>query len=190
MRRRVIYASGVFVVGILMLLIRAAEAQTTAVGPYYAIPSWDQTFSCTTPANCPRFVVLSNFNSEAVLDRETGLVWERSPSTELLTWRGGHNRCNEFLTIGNRRGWRLPTLQELTSLVDPSRSNPALPAGHPFNNVQLTDYYFTATTDSRNSDNKFVLRFSDGDSANGITGNKDGFHFVWCVRGGSGIESQ
>jgi len=173
-----------------VLLTRAAEAQTTAVGPYYATPAWDQTFACTTPASCPRFIVLSNFNSEAVLDRETGLVWERSPSTEPLTWSAGRTRCNELLTIGNRRGWRLPTVQELASLLDPSRSNPSLPAGHPFSNVQVSDYYFTATADSRDTDNKFVLRFSDGDSANGLTGNQDRFLFIWCVRGGSGLDAQ
>jgi hypothetical protein len=55
------------------------HAQTTAVGPYYATPSWDQTIACTIPSSCSRFLVLSNFNNEAVLDRETGLVWERTP---------------------------------------------------------------------------------------------------------------
>jgi len=49
-----------------------AFAQTTAAGPYYAVPSWDQTIACTASANCPRFVVLSNMNNDAVLDRETG----------------------------------------------------------------------------------------------------------------------
>ena len=56
-----------------------ARAQTTAVGPYYATPSWDQTVPCTTSANCPRFVVLTNFSSEAVLDRETGVVDPQDP---------------------------------------------------------------------------------------------------------------
>ncbi len=40
-------------------------AQTTANGPYYATPSWDQKLQCDTPATCPRFVVLSNWNNEA-----------------------------------------------------------------------------------------------------------------------------
>ena len=67
--------------------------------------------------------------TRAVLDRETGLVWERSPSMELTTWHVAHVRCNEFVTLGSRLGWRLPTVNELASLVDPGRSDPAfLPA--------------------------------------------------------------
>jgi len=173
------------------VLASPGSAQTVATGPYYATPSWDQTLACTTLANCPRFVVLANMSSAAVLDRETGLVWERSPSTERVAWRGGLVHCNEFTTIGNRLGWRLPTLQELASLIDPSQNSPALPPGHPFLDVQLTDYYFTATSDGRNTDNKFVVSFAnDGDLANGLTGNQDLPKFIWCVRGGQGVNPQ
>jgi hypothetical protein len=71
------------------------------------------------------------------------------------------------VTLGNRLGWRLPTVNELASLVDPSRSDPALPAGHPFNDVQLSDHYWSATTDSRDLDNRWVVGFfSDGDVGN------------------------
>ena len=51
-----------------------AGAQTTSAGPYYATPSWGQKLQCDTPATCPRFIVLSNWDNAAVLDRETGLV--------------------------------------------------------------------------------------------------------------------
>ena len=176
---------------VMTMFATSGSAQTVAVGPYYATPSWDQTLACATLANCPRFVVLANMSSAAVLDRETGLVWERSPSTELVTWRAGQVRCNEFVTIGNRLGWRLPTLQELASLIDPSQNSPALPPGHPFLGVQIADYYFTATADSRNTDNKYIVSFSgDGDLANGQAGNQLELKFVWCVRGGSGENPQ
>ena len=82
------------------------SAQTTANGPYYATPSWDQTL----PANT-RFIVLSNFNSEAVLDRETGLVWHRSPG--IAKFLSEASAICKRSTTGNRFGWRLPTLNEL-----------------------------------------------------------------------------
>src|SRR5262245_31886594 len=93
-----------------------AAAQTAAPGPYYATPSWDQTLACTAVATCPRFVVLSNFGAEAVLDRETGLVWQRTPSVTSFTWLDGVSECRK-LTIGNRMGWRMPSLDEIGSLL-------------------------------------------------------------------------
>jgi hypothetical protein len=171
-----------------------AGAQTVAPGPYYAMPAWDQTLACTSVSSCPRFVVLSNMASAAVLDRETGLVWERQPSAELRGYAASRTRCNEDVTLGNRLGWRIPTLQELVSLIDTSRSDPALPPGHPFVNVSLSSYYWTATDDRRNSDFAWrVAFFGDGDSGNGLSGDRTDPNvnlLVWCVRGGAGSDSQ
>src|SRR5262245_31621460 len=116
------------------------HAQTTAPGPYYATPSWDQTLPSTT-----RFVVLSNMNSQAVLDRETGFVWERTPSTDPRSWGGALQFCITR-TTGGRMGWRLPSIHELRSLADPSnfRGDPDLPAGHPF--IGITGEFWSATT--------------------------------------------
>jgi hypothetical protein len=52
------------------------------------------------------------------------------------------SHCNTLKT-GGRLGWRLPTLQELASLVDPSVPfpGPTRPAGHPFSNVQSGNYW-------------------------------------------------
>src|SRR5215471_13790444 len=88
------------------ILVGAGPAGADAVGPYYATPSWDQTLPAST-----RFVVLSNFSSQAVLDRDTGLVWERTPS--LPAGSSGTTRNAAILfcwdaKTGGRLGWRLP----------------------------------------------------------------------------------
>jgi uncharacterized protein DUF1566 len=48
------------------------------------------------------------------------------------------------MALGGRKGWRLPTIEELLSVVDPNRTNPALPTGQPFG-VQLDDFYWSST---------------------------------------------
>src|SRR5207302_9186480 len=103
-----------------MVLVTPGPAQAAnSNGPYYATPSWDQQLQCDTTATCPRFIVLSNWSSEAVLDRETGLVWEQSPATTTNTWSNARFHCTS-LTTGGRKGWRLPSVHELASLVDPN----------------------------------------------------------------------
>jgi hypothetical protein len=89
----------------------------TGTGKNFANPSWNQTLTSSK-----RFIVLTNMNQEAVLDMETGLVWEKSPSSEEFEWIEAQRHC-VTLVKGNRMGWRLPTIQELTSLVDPTQSN-------------------------------------------------------------------
>ncbi len=52
-------------------------------------------------------------------------------------------------TTGNRKGWRLPSVHELASLIDSNNlsGNPDLPPGHPFTNVQgEPEIYWSATT--------------------------------------------
>ena len=109
--------------------VSASAQAASGIGPYYATPSWDQTLPAAT-----RFIVLTNMASQAVLDRETGLVWEQSPDATTRNWIDAQIHCNER-TVGGRKGWRLPGIQELASLVDPADTggNPAhLPLGHPF----------------------------------------------------------
>jgi hypothetical protein len=159
------------------------KAQTVANGPYYAPPAWDQTLPSST-----RFIVLSNFASNAVLDRETGLVWEKAPGTGSVSWLNAQIACN-VKTVGNRKGWRLPTLQELASLVDgdpANTSSPRLPLGHPFINVQ-SSFYWSATTLAVNTSSAWFVHFDIG-----FVGFVDkGFgSFVWCVRGGQGVDPQ
>jgi len=85
-------------------------------------------------------------------------------------------------------GWRLPTIQELSSLVDPSVGppGPTLPVGHPFQNL-IAGGYFSASTHPQFPTWVLVVDFYNGVV---INGTKDGKGFVWCVRGGQGVDPQ
>ena len=50
-----------------------------------------------------RFVILPAFNSEAVLDKETGLVWEKSPQTTTARWSAARRICTEK-NVGGQTG--------------------------------------------------------------------------------------
>ena len=163
-----------------------ARAQTVAPGPYYAPPAWDQTLPCTTPSACPRFIVLSNFASAAVLDRETGLVWERSPGVATFPEHFAHVEC-VGKNVGNRLGWRMPTIQELSSLIDPTV--PGLPPGHPFTDVQPASYW-SATSNSVFANSAWGLDFVTNAPVFLSKGALGAETHVWCVRGGQGTEGQ
>lgn len=79
-------------------------------------------------------------------------------------------------------GWRLPSVHELASLVDPiSGTTPALPLGHPFNLLVSPLSYWSATTVAGNST---LARFLDFQAAAlGATTKADSLLF-WCVRSG------
>jgi hypothetical protein len=131
-----------------------------------------------------RFIVLVNWNNEAVFDRKTALVWERSATKRFANWEGAQKYC-ENLAVGNHKGWRLPTIQELISLVDPSvpSPGPTLPPGHPFS-IKST-FYWSATTDFRDDAKAWGVGFDIGGVG---SGGKTTIDYVWCVRDGEGIE--
>ncbi len=184
MKRALSWMSGVVVLALAGGTTGLAEAQN---GPYYAVPSWDQTLVCATTTNCPRFIVV--MGGDAVLDRETGLVWERSPGSELFgSLSLAAFKCTNK-TLGSRKGWRVPTISELGSLIDPNvpSPGPTLPAGHPFIGVTSSpnSFYRSATVRAGFDDQVWVAKFSFGGLG---TENSPGS--VWCVRGGHDTDAQ
>ena len=162
---------------------RSALAQTVTSGPYYATPAWDQTLACSTPATCPRFIVLSNLASAAVLDRETGLVWEKAPSATPLKWSDAAFHCTQLI-IGNRMGWRLPSIEELLTLTDQEAGFTTLPPGSPFNPVYLA-WSSTLIFSTRALGLSFrQAQYGGGVGAFDTAGNLADSMPAWCVRGG------
>ena len=153
------------------------DATGTSTDKVCLPPAW----SLKLPAS-KRFEVV--MDGEAVCDWETGLVWEKSPDATERTWEDAISYAYAK-NVGGCKGWRLPTVEELASLVDPTKLNPSLPSGHPFTNVRA-NCYWSSTTFEYNSSSACFVHFG--------TGNVYGYwkssnYYVWCVRGGHGHDA-
>lgn len=138
-------------------------------------PTWSQTLLASE-----RFVPV--LNSEAVLDKETGLVWAADANIfETETWSNAIYWCAD-LDLGGRKGWRLPTREELASLLDASETEPALPLGYDsyFSNVQSSQYWSSTPRVD-------MTRAWYVDMGTSAVNNspQDFLKYVWPVRGGN-----
>ena len=137
----------------------------------------------------PRF---TDNGDGTVTDNLTGLIWLKNANcfgtsiwTQALTDANTLNSGECGLSDGSSEGdWRLPNVRELFSLIDYSQVNPALPNGHPFDNVQsdLMDCtYWSSTTDPNSEFWAATVRFFNS----GVGGSpKTESYYVWPVRGG------
>jgi hypothetical protein len=171
--------------------IAAALIAASASAAFAQSQPWNQVL-----AGEQRFVLLSQFVDEAVLDKETGLTWQKS-STETFDILPLTSHYCANVTVGNRRGWRLPTLQELKSVTDLSESSPTLTAGHPFVNVDLTRSYWSSTVTLNDPGFVWTMAFNVGEvtrarACAGATcaGVPPVERAAWCRRGGSGAGAQ
>ncbi len=133
-------------------------------------PTWSQKLSCDITA-CPRFEVV--LDGAAVLDKETGLVWESfAGKTEIIDLQTAIDTCVAKV-VGGRQGWHLPTIEQLTSLSD-------IVFNYSFGAAPLP--YFRSLHWS--TSNYWSVDFSTG-LPFPISGN-----YVWCVRGGQSHDVQ
>ncbi len=135
-------------------------------------------FASTISHGADRFALV--FDGAGVKDSQTGLVWEQAPDLEHDVWSRSVDRC-KTKAVGGQNGWRAPTIQELKSLVDPARKDPALPPGHPFSNIKSA-IYWAATPHPTDDILAWQVSFFSGES---VTDQKSGTRRMWCVFGGS-----
>jgi hypothetical protein len=186
--------------GALALVAVLALAHATVAGPLdppgpvgstmrtldQLLPSWGQTLSSTGGCTSQRFQCVMASN-QAVLDKETGLVWLRSPIETFTPYGAASDACG-YSATGGRSGWRLPTTTEMWSLVDASADS--LPDGHPFQNVSGGPYWTTTVNreDDQNMQTVGMFGGFNEELAKSRYGN-DGFSVAgaWCVRGGQAL---
>jgi hypothetical protein len=129
----------------------------------------------------PRFVTAD----DGVLDRLTGLIW-LSDANHVgwpLDWSEALDAVAELRRSGRfaAEDWRLPDRHELWSLVSFADCNPALPSGHPFENV-VSGWYWSATTAARNSAYAWAVQMTGGRV---FFEAKDRYALVWPCRAAS-----
>ncbi len=74
-----------------------------------------------------------------ITDAASGLVWEKSAGSGAVTLAKAKAYC-ENLTLGGKNDWRLPTRNELQSIVDYTRFNPAINTAY-FPDTELSEYW-------------------------------------------------
>jgi len=112
-------------------------------------------------------------------DLLTGLVWyDRGDLPgRPAAWGQALDRVRA-LAVETRRPWRLPTINELESLVDASAHAPALPDNHPFAAVQAA--YWSSTTSYFETDWAYVLYLDKGAVGVGFKPKEE--FYLWPVR--------
>jgi len=121
---------------------------------------------------------------DVVLDKETGLMWSRDANKDgAKTWQDAIDYC-ESLNLGRKTDWRLPAIEELTSLSEPffSQHSPSLPEGHPFINIK--SLYWSSTTSTEYISYAWFVEFRGGSMS--IADKNNSTLYVWSVRGWHG----
>ena len=104
------------------------------------------------------------------VDHKTGLEWHWEAKE--LPWEEGVNYAK---SLGN--DWRVPSIEELETLLDRSKYAPAMREEVPFKDVS---HYWSSTTYASHTDYAWFVTFNVGRvDYNGKPGNG----YVRCVRG-------
>jgi hypothetical protein len=113
-------------------------------------------------------------SGDIVTDSDTGLQWQDSSEIAKLNWSEAIEYC-EALSLGGYSDWRLPNRNELQSIVDISRYNPAIKEG--FENTE-SDGYWSSSSYASDSNSAWKVNFDNGDTDY----YRKSYDFVRCVR--------
>jgi hypothetical protein len=139
-------------------------------------------------------------SGDIVIDNVTGLQWQDNESvTKQWLTDENYNTCYnnnsspacydtsgdtattycESLTLGGYSDWRLPSIEELETLVDDGRYNPAVTT-KVFQHIS-SFHYWSSTTSALYTSKAWNVVFYDGHSSGSYKSN---YYCVRCVRGG------
>ncbi|KPA18335.1 secreted protein containing DUF1566 [Candidatus Magnetomorum sp. HK-1] len=126
-------------------------------------------------------LILSRFEDNAdgtVTDTLTGLIWQKQDEQNPMTWEQSLTEINSLL-LGDYMDWRMPTREELRSIVDYSRTVPSI-LSTVFPSA-VSGNYWTSTAHPYQSGHVWCVHFYNGND-NYQTANNS--YYSRAVRGG------
>lgn len=127
-----------------------------------------------------RFVAV--LDGAAVKDLQTGFTCEQSPDVFYGVWTEAIGHCRAK-TLSGQTAWRLPSIKELSTLIDSSQKDPALPTGHPFGNIK-SSIYWSSTPSETDDMVAWHVSFFSGEI---VTDQKSQTRRAWCMLGGTAL---
>ncbi len=116
----------------------------------------------------PRFTI----SATEVIDGKTGLTWQRGVAPVGKTWADAKAYCP---TVG--ANFRLPSVKELLTIVDLTKSDPAIDTAA-FPGTPAT-YFWTSSAVAGSSISAWLVHFNKGDAYDVVVSNTSQ---VRCVR--------
>jgi hypothetical protein len=108
-----------------------------------------------------------------ILDTTTNLLWQQSHSEEKMCWEEAKEYCKS-LTLAGHSDWRLPTIEELETLID-KKYKPSIDPIFKCN----PDWYWSSSTYDSYPDDAWLVYFDGGNVNND---NEVSGGFVRAVR--------
>lgn len=128
-----------------------------------------------------RYLIAGVAPDDIVTDRGTGLTWQRRPSEQTFPFSEAEEHCASLALEGG--GWRLPSMKELQTLVDESRSSPAIdPEAFPDEPTSTGAFFRTSSLSAECPDCAWLMRPDGSVFETGIDTGVDAHHYVRCVR--------
>lgn len=116
-------------------------------------------------------------SGDIVTDTISGLEWQDDSAGAATVWMDAISYCENLTLDGT--GWRLPNINELRSIIDRSKQDPAIVTG--FENVGYSNWSSTTVDGLPLNVHVWAVLFNDGIV---VTGYKPGGSLARCVRGG------
>ena len=122
-------------------------------------------------------------SSDVIVDNNTGLTWEKSPSIDAYMWDNRATHCNELNSsnYGGKSNWRVPNPFELLTIVDNSTYN--LATNSNFTNMPAENDSSLWTNSEYKGDPNHAYHFIPYYGWSWYDGTKTDPHKVLCVSG-------